>query len=84
MKLMRLGPAGHEKPAVRVDENTYVDVSDITPDFDERFFAASEQGGGMLGLEAVVRPVADARTWLLTEGWLRHGRIGVHELSSAG
>jgi 2-keto-4-pentenoate hydratase/2-oxohepta-3-ene-1,7-dioic acid hydratase in catechol pathway len=50
MKLMRLGPAGHEKPVVRVDENTYVDVSDITPDFDERFFGA----GGMLGLEAVV------------------------------
>ncbi len=50
MKLMRLGPAGHEKPAVRVDEKTYVDVSDITPDFDERFFA----GGGMLGLAAVV------------------------------
>ncbi len=54
MKLMRLGPAGHEKPVVRVDENTYVDVSDITSDFDERFFGASEHGGGMLGLEAVV------------------------------
>jgi len=27
-----------------------------------------------------VRPVADARTWLLTEGWLRHGRISVHEV----
>lgn len=44
MKLMRLGPAGHEKPVVRVDEATlpdgtgYVDVSDVTPDFDEAFF----------------------------------------------
>jgi hypothetical protein len=36
----------------------------------------------VLGLEAVVRPVADARTWLLTEGWLRHGRLSVHELPS--
>jgi hypothetical protein len=37
----------------------------------------------VLGLEAVVRPVADARTWLLTEGWLRHGRLSVHELPSS-
>ena len=34
----------------------------------------------VLGLEAVVRPVADAHTWLLTEGWLRHGRLSVHEV----
>jgi REP element-mobilizing transposase RayT len=32
------------------------------------------------GIEAIVRPVTDARTWLLTEGWLRHGRISVHEV----
>jgi len=36
----------------------------------------------VVGIEAVVRPVADARTWLRTEGWLRHGRIGVHEVPS--
>jgi putative transposase len=36
----------------------------------------------VLGIEAVVRPVADARTWLLTEGWLRHGRLSVHEVPS--
>ena len=36
----------------------------------------------VVGLEAVVRPVTDARTWLLTEGWLRYGRIGVHEVPS--
>jgi hypothetical protein len=34
----------------------------------------------VVGIEAIVRPVADARTWLLSEGWLRHGRIGVHEM----
>lgn len=50
MKLMRLGPVGHEKPVVRVSDDAYVDVSDITPDFDERFFGS----GGMLGLESVV------------------------------
>jgi REP element-mobilizing transposase RayT len=36
----------------------------------------------VVGIEAVVRPVTDARTWLLTEGWLRHGRISVHEVPS--
>jgi 2-keto-4-pentenoate hydratase/2-oxohepta-3-ene-1,7-dioic acid hydratase in catechol pathway len=35
---MRLGPAGAEKPAVRVDGATYVDVSDVVDDFDEGFF----------------------------------------------
>jgi len=36
----------------------------------------------VVGIEAIVRPVADARTWLLTEGWQRHGRISVHEVPS--
>ncbi len=54
MKLMRLGPAGHERPVVRVDDDHYVDVSDVVPDFDERFFGATATGGGMLRLEQVV------------------------------
>ena len=36
------------------------------------------------GIEAIVRPVTDARTWLLTEGWLRHGRLSVHEVPATG
>ncbi|MEO6597134.1 MAG: hypothetical protein ABIP94_20515 [Planctomycetota bacterium] len=31
------------------------------------------------GLEAVVRPVTDAHTWLLTVGWRRHGLLSVAE-----
>ena len=50
MQLMRLGPAGQEKPAVRVDGDTYIDVSDIVPDFDEQFFAG---GGPSLLTDAV-------------------------------
>ena len=34
MQLMRIGPAGAEKPVVRVDESSYVDVSDLVTDFD--------------------------------------------------
>lgn len=35
---MRIGPAGAEKPVVRADEDSYVDVSDVVGDFDEAFF----------------------------------------------
>lgn len=52
---MRLGPAGREKPAVRVDATTYVDVSDLVHDFDERFF---EGGGPSQFAEAVAERVA--------------------------
>ena len=53
MKLMRLGAPGAEKPAVRIDETSYVDVSDQVSDFDERFF-----GSGGLGR---LQPLVDAR-----------------------
>lgn len=53
MYLMRLGEAGREKPVVRIDDATFVDVSDIVTDYDEAFF-----GGG--GLDRI-RPVVDQR-----------------------
>jgi hypothetical protein len=34
-------------------------------------------------LEAVVRPVTDAESWLLREGWRRHGLLSVFELPAA-
>jgi 2-keto-4-pentenoate hydratase/2-oxohepta-3-ene-1,7-dioic acid hydratase in catechol pathway len=49
MHLMRIGTAGSEKPVVRIDDETYVDVSDVVGDFDEHFFAT-----GLDGLAAVV------------------------------
>ncbi|WP_405813384.1 fumarylacetoacetate hydrolase family protein [Streptomyces sp. NBC_01390] len=54
MYLMRIGAAGAEKPVARVDDETYVDLSDLVPDFDEAFF-----GSG--GLDRV-RPVVAERT----------------------
>ncbi len=64
---MRIGPAGSERPVVRVPNNSglntgrgdtvggdqYVDISDIIPDFDEQFF-----GSG--GIERL-RPLVDRR-----------------------
>ncbi|MGN9908848.1 fumarylacetoacetate hydrolase family protein [Phytohabitans sp. LJ34] len=49
---MRVGAAGAEKPAVRVDDSSYVDVSDLAADFDERFF-----GSG--GIARLAGPVAE-------------------------
>ena len=40
MKLMRIGAAGAEKPVVRVDDETYVDVSDLTDTYGEAFFGS--------------------------------------------
>ena len=53
MKLLRIGPFGHEKPAALVDDQHYVDLSDVVDDFDETFF-----GDG--GLERI-RPVVAER-----------------------
>jgi REP element-mobilizing transposase RayT len=32
------------------------------------------------GLEAITKPITDARTWLLTRGWRRHGLLAIDEL----
>lgn len=50
MQLMRIGVAGQERPAVRIGDDSYIDVSDVVTDFDERFFA----GGGLQSLRTVV------------------------------
>ncbi len=50
MKLLRIGPAGAERPAVLVGDDGYVDLSDVVSDFDEAFFA----GGGPESVRGVV------------------------------
>ncbi|MEU6803477.1 fumarylacetoacetate hydrolase family protein [Streptomyces neyagawaensis] len=40
MYLMRIGAPGAEKPVARIDDETYVDLSDAVTDFDERFFGS--------------------------------------------
>ncbi|KWW97677.1 membrane protein [Carbonactinospora thermoautotrophica] len=39
MQLMRLGPYGHERPAVRADDGLVYDLSSVTRDIDGDFFA---------------------------------------------
>ena len=52
MYLMRIGAPGAEKPVARIDDQTYVDLSDQVDDFDEGFF-----GGG--GLERIRTTVVE-------------------------
>ena len=53
MKLLRIGAFGAEKPAVLVDDDSYVDLSDVVLDFDEAFFAP----GGI----GTIRPIVAQR-----------------------
>lgn len=55
MKLLRIGPAGHEFPAALVGDDQYVDLSDVVPDFDEAFFGS----GGLAGLPEVIAERSD-------------------------
>src|SRR6218665_283091 len=40
MRLMRLGQPGAERPVVRLDDTTYIDVSDVVTDYNEQFFGS--------------------------------------------
>jgi 2-keto-4-pentenoate hydratase/2-oxohepta-3-ene-1,7-dioic acid hydratase in catechol pathway len=53
VQLMRLGQPGHERPVVRVDDATHVDVSDVVRDYDEAFFG-TDGDGGLAGLACIV------------------------------
>ncbi|MFC0532039.1 fumarylacetoacetate hydrolase family protein [Phytohabitans kaempferiae] len=55
MRLLRIGEPGRERPAVLVDDEHYVDVSDVVHDFGEMFF------GSDAGLDGLAE-VAAART----------------------
>jgi 2,4-didehydro-3-deoxy-L-rhamnonate hydrolase len=47
---MRIGARGSEKPVARIDDETYVDLSDVVGDFDEAFF----DGGGLERIRPIV------------------------------
>ncbi|HZN41988.1 MAG TPA: hypothetical protein VFD82_24515 [Planctomycetota bacterium] len=36
------------------------------------------------GLDKIERPTTDARSWMLTIGWRRHGLLSVHDLPATG
>ena len=53
MYLMRIGESGAEKPVARLNSGTYVDLSDVVPEFDESFFSQA-------GLDRI-RPIVAER-----------------------
>ena len=64
MRLIRLGAPGAEKPAALLDDENYIDLSDVVDDFNEAFFAADR----MAEIAAVVasragnaQPIGDLR-----------------------
>jgi 2,4-diketo-3-deoxy-L-fuconate hydrolase len=71
MRLLRIGAPGAEKPAALVDDDHYVDLSDVVRDFDEEFFGSggldriapvvaerSAAGGESIALQRVGAPIA--------------------------
>jgi len=50
MYLMRIGAPGSEKPVARIDDGSFVDLSDVVPDFNEEFFASD----GLAALPSVI------------------------------
>lgn len=55
MRLARLGAPGSETPGVVLDDDLFVDLSDVVTDYDETFFAA----GGLATLPPLVAARAD-------------------------
>ena len=51
MYLMRIGPAGSERPVVLIDDLHYIDVADAVEDFNEAFFGSD----GLTRLGDIVR-----------------------------
>ena len=62
----------HAAKGRMVDASAPIDTFTSAPWFD-----GFRQAIRVRGLEAVIRPVTDARTWLLTLGWRRHGLLAV-------
>ncbi|CAN5211772.1 fumarylacetoacetate hydrolase family protein [soil metagenome] len=40
MRLVRVGPIGSETPGALIDEDTFIDLSDVVDDYNEAFFAS--------------------------------------------
>jgi 2-keto-4-pentenoate hydratase/2-oxohepta-3-ene-1,7-dioic acid hydratase in catechol pathway len=70
---MRIGPAGSERPIVRIDETHYLDVSDVVGDFDEAF--RIPRGSTKLDREVELGVVISKRTSYLDSVDDAHGAI---------
>ena len=64
MRLIRLGAPGAEKPAALLDDENYIDLSDVVDDFNEAFFAAdrmAEIAAVVASRAGTAQPIGDLR-----------------------
>ena len=66
MRLIRLGQPGQEKPAALLDDENYIDLSDVVGDFNEAFFASNR-------MDEIANVVADRWDTARPIGELRVG-----------
>ena len=45
-----------------------------------RWFDGYRETLTVRGIETVLRPVTEAKTWMLMLGWRRHGLLSVHQM----
>ncbi|MFF6785194.1 fumarylacetoacetate hydrolase family protein [Streptomyces sp. NPDC012510] len=60
MKLLRVGAAGEERPAVRMDDGRLLDLSSVVSDIDGAFLVSGGVGRARAAVEAGGLPVLDA------------------------
>ncbi|MEY9844133.1 fumarylacetoacetate hydrolase family protein [Streptacidiphilus sp. MAP5-3] len=77
MRLLRLGPAGAERPAVLDERDRLLDLSGLTHDIDGRFLAADGIARARAAMEADELPVlvSAAREWRVGAPVARPGKV---------
>ncbi|MFJ9025797.1 fumarylacetoacetate hydrolase family protein [Streptomyces sp. NPDC102259] len=75
MKLLRVGPPGEERPAVRVDDDRLLDLSSVTPDIDGVFLSSGGVDRARAAVEAGDLPELDAEGLRVGAPVARPGKI---------
>ncbi|WP_405962386.1 fumarylacetoacetate hydrolase family protein [Streptomyces sp. NBC_00723] len=75
MKLLRVGPPGEERPAVRVDDGRLLDLSPVTPEIDGAFLSYGGVDRARAAVEAGALPELDAKGLRVGAPVARPGKI---------
>ncbi|MEU9265909.1 fumarylacetoacetate hydrolase family protein [Streptomyces sp. NPDC048251] len=75
MKLLRVGPPGEERPAVRVDDDRLLDLSPVTPEIDGAFLSCGGVDRARAAIEAGALPELDAEGLRVGAPVARPGKI---------
>ncbi|TQJ37398.1 fumarylacetoacetate hydrolase family protein [Streptomyces sp. NBC_00080] len=75
MKLLRVGPPGEERPAVRVDDDRLLDLRSVTPEIDGAFLSSGGVDRARAAVEAGALPELDAEGLRVGAPVARPGKI---------